>query len=189
MPRPRVRAPLALQASRTKRVHIDFRLLFAVSLEIMSHQTGVSHFPVDARADQPGPVFEFEDFWRKAYSRYGPELDAIANLIRLGDQMVKAADGSAAEPVRKVVCGLTRMTIAGAVEAVVLCGNGCGLGAMKIVRGMYESRWTAEYLRRHPEEVEDYLEFSKILRWRRLHWLEARRCQPDLPRRQEASGR
>jgi hypothetical protein len=28
----------------------------------------------------------------------------------------------------------------------------------------------AEYLRRHPEEVEDYLEFSKILLWRRLNW-------------------
>jgi hypothetical protein len=35
---------------------------------------------------------------------------------------------------------------------------------------MYEFRWTAEYLRRHPEAVEDYLAFSKVLLWRRLRW-------------------
>jgi Family of unknown function (DUF5677) len=62
---------------------------------------------------------------------------------------------------------------------------------MKIVRGMYESRWTAEYLRRHPDEVDDYLEFSKILAWRRLHWLqenrpsEGSRVSPALAKRGE----
>lgn len=86
--------------------------------------------------------------------------------------MVKAADESAAEPVSRVICALTCATIRGACEAVLLCGNGCGAGAMKIVRGMYESRWTAEYLRRHPAEVEDYLEFEKVLSWRRIHWLQ-----------------
>lgn len=43
---------------------------------------------------------------------------------------------------------------------------------MKIVRGMYESRWTAEYLRRNPKETGDYLEFSKVLVWRKLLWLQ-----------------
>ncbi len=74
--------------------------------------------------------------------------------------MVKAAEDGATEPAEKVICALTRTTITGACEVVVLCGNGCGVGAMKIVRGMYESRWTAEYLRRHPAEVEGYLESS-----------------------------
>jgi len=51
----------------------------------------------------------------------------------------------------------------GAGEVIVLCGNGCGAGAMKVVRGMYEAQWTAEYLRRNPNEVDDYLDFLKIM--------------------------
>lgn len=41
---------------------------------------------------------------------------------------------------------------------------------MKIVRGMYESRWTAEYLRRNPNEVQDYVEFGKVIAWRRVRF-------------------
>jgi len=51
----------------------------------------------------------------------------------------------------------------GACEVIVLCGHGCGAGAMKVVRGMYEAQWTAEYLRRNPNEVDDYLDFLKIM--------------------------
>lgn len=117
-------------------------------------------------------MFGFEEFWPKVYAQFKGLFDAIADLGRLGDAMVKTAEESAAEPVKNVICALTRATMAGACEAVLLCGNGCGTGAIKIVRGMYESRWTAEYLRRHPEEVEDYLEFSKVTLWRRIHWLQ-----------------
>lgn len=128
--------------------------------------------PDDAPTRQAGPVFGFEDFWPEVAAEYQRGLNAIADLIRLGDEMVKAAEGSASESVEKVICALTRATMTGASEAVILCGNGCGSGAMKIVRGMYESRWTAEYLRRHPTEVEDYLEFEKVLSWRRIQLLQ-----------------
>lgn len=137
----------------------------------MCHVTDADHFTGDGPAKQPGPVFGHEEFWRKAYAQHGRQFDAVDDLVRLGDEMAKAADEKADESVKKVICALTRATISGACEAVVLCGNGLGPGAMKIVRGMYESRWTAEYLRRHPGEVEDYLEFSKVLRWRRIRWL------------------
>ncbi|MHB1936162.1 MAG: DUF5677 domain-containing protein [Acidobacteriaceae bacterium] len=119
-----------------------------------------------------GPVFGFEEFWPKVYAECDRQFDAIADLMSLANEIVKSAEESADEPAKKVICALARTTMAGACEAIVLCGNGCGPGAMKIVRGMYESRWTAEYLRLHLAEVEDYLEFSKILSWRRLHWLQ-----------------
>jgi hypothetical protein len=62
---------------------------------------------------------------------------------------------------------------------------------MKIVRGMFESQWTAEYLYRHPEEVEDYIEFSKVIIWRKLHWQldnipeKARSISPEVTNRIE----
>jgi hypothetical protein len=38
-----------------------------------------------------GPVFGFEEFWPKVYAEYKRQLDAIAGLIRLGDEVLKAA--------------------------------------------------------------------------------------------------
>lgn len=133
---------------------------------------GADHLPGEVSMKQAGAVFGFEEFWPKVYAQYTRQFDAIADLIHLGNEIVEVAEKSADEPVKNIICALTRATMAGACEAVLLCGNGCGAGAIKIVRGMYESRWTAEYLRRHPKEkeVEDYLEFSKILLWRRLNW-------------------
>jgi hypothetical protein len=42
---------------------------------------------------------------------------------------------------------------------------------MKIVRGMFETSILAEYLRRNPNEVSDYVDFGAVLAWRRLHTL------------------
>jgi Family of unknown function (DUF5677) len=41
---------------------------------------------------------------------------------------------------------------------------------MKIVRGMFETSTLAEYLKRNPREVEDYIDFGRILSWRRYQW-------------------
>jgi hypothetical protein len=138
----------------------------------MDNISDANQISCEIPAKQVGVLFGFEDFWPKVYAQFKGLFDAIADLMRLGDAIVKTAEESDAEPVKNVISALTRATMAGACEAVLLCGNGCGAGAIKIVRGMYESQWTAEYLRRHPEEVKDYLDFSKILLWRRVHWLQ-----------------
>ncbi len=116
-------------------------------------------------------TFGFEEFWPVAYKEYKQQFDAITDLMALGNEMLQTAEKKVAEPVEVVVCELTRATIAGAIDVILLCGNGCGPGAMKIVRGMFESRWTAEYLRLNANEIEDYVEFGKILSWRRYQWL------------------
>jgi hypothetical protein len=138
----------------------------------MNFMRDKKHPPTEQAAEQSGAVFGFEEFWSKIYGKYKHYFDAINDLICLGNEIVEAAEKNASEPVANVICALTRATMSGACEAVLLCGNGCGTGAMKIVRGMYESRWMAEYLRRNPEEAKDYLEFSKVLLWRRLKWAE-----------------
>jgi hypothetical protein len=56
-------------------------------------------------------------------------------------------------------------------DVMLLCGNGSGIGAMKIVRGMFETSTLAEYLRRNPNEILDYVDFGAVLAWRRLHTL------------------
>ena len=130
---------------------------------------------------QPCPVFGFEEFWPEVYERHKRQFDAIGDLIHLGNEAIEIAEATSDEPVKNVICFLTRATISGACEVIVLCGNGYGAGAMKIVRGMYESRWMSEYLRLNPKEVEDYLEFSKVLLWRRLKWTEEYRANSISP--------
>lgn len=116
-------------------------------------------------------AFGHPDFWSIAFGRYEQQFNAIAELVEIANQMLNAADQKAAEPVEKVVIELTRATVAGSNDVILLCGNGCGAGAMKIVRGMFESSWTAEYLRRNPSETDDYIDFGAILSWKRYRWL------------------
>ena len=49
-------------------------------------------------------------------------------------------------------------------QVFVLCGNGFGIGAMQIVRGMYERHVTATYLLNHQDELEQFLEYDKVHR-------------------------
>ena len=44
-------------------------------------------------------------------------------------------------------------------EILLLCGNGYGTGALKLLRGMYERVVTGRHLHAHPEEVDDFLNF------------------------------
>src|SRR5437870_9339760 len=53
-------------------------------------------------------------------------------------------------------------------QAYVLCGNGFGIGALQIVRGMYERHVTAAYLAKYPEEVDSFLAYHHIHRYKDL---------------------
>ena len=48
------------------------------------------------------------------------------------------------------------------MEILLLCGNGYGVAALKVLRGMYERVVTSRYLHLHPEETESFLEFHWI---------------------------
>ncbi len=119
--------------------------------------------------------FGYPDYWDKIHTEFGKQLAIIQELFTLCDESIREAEIQATEKIQMVVCSLTRATRAGASEAIILCGNGCGAGAMKIVRGMYESAWTSEYLRRNPSEVQDYLEFGKVIAWNRVRFSQKHR--------------
>lgn len=136
----------------------------------MDHGNDFKPLSDETGMTQRKAFFGYQDYWTKVQHQFEKELGAIHELVVLGDEMIRKAENQATDSVQKVVCFLTRATMTGAIEALLLCGNGCGAGAMKIVRGMYESRWTAEYLRRHPNEVQDYLEFGKVIAWRRVRF-------------------
>ena len=63
------------------------------------------------------------------------------------------------EPSDSVVFYLGRLCVKDFSEIILLCGNGYGLGGMRLLRGMYERAVTARYLHLHPDAAEDYLDY------------------------------
>jgi hypothetical protein len=47
-------------------------------------------------------------------------------------------------------------------ELLMLCANGYGYGALKILRGLYEKTVTAMYISKNPEQVIDYADYMFI---------------------------
>ncbi len=66
------------------------------------------------------------------------------------------------EPIDKVPFHLNRLCAEDFSEILLLCGNGYGIGAEKVLRGMYERAVTATYLHDKPIEVDRFLEYAKI---------------------------
>jgi hypothetical protein len=55
------------------------------------------------------------------------------------------------------------------MEILLLCGNGYGIGGMKLLRGLYERAVTLGYLVNNPAETESFLAFHAIQRGKHLH--------------------
>lgn len=76
-------------------------------------------------------------------------------------------------PVDRVVFALGRLCIEDFMEILVLAGNGYGLGALKILRGLYERVVTASYLHQNPDETDDFLDF---------YWVDQHRLTKEVSR-------
>src|SRR5438045_3069942 len=96
--------------------------------------------------------FGFEDFWPQASKEYADVFHAIARLIALVNEALDVADKKRSGELELSIISLVRMTGFAMNDVLVLVGNGSGIGAMKIVRGMFETSILAEYLRRNPGE-------------------------------------
>jgi Family of unknown function (DUF5677) len=57
------------------------------------------------------------------------------------------------------------------MEVVLLGVNGFGPGAMKSVRSLMEASVTAEYIRLHPEDYEDFFEWGHMERFQEVEFL------------------
>lgn len=113
-------------------------------------------------------VFGFEEFWPKVYGAFREPLSAMADDLGLAVDIFNAAQAKMSQPLERAVYLLVSMTAAGLQELLILAGNGAGVGAMKISRGMFESAVMAEYLSRNSSEVDDYLEYGRVLMWKRV---------------------
>jgi Family of unknown function (DUF5677) len=73
-----------------------------------------------------------------------------------------------ASKIDRVVFGLGIICAEDFQQAFVLCANGFGIGALQIVRGMYERQVTAAYLAKFPDEVDKFLAYHHVHRHKDL---------------------
>lgn len=66
------------------------------------------------------------------------------------------------EPAERVVLGLGRLSVEDFMEILLLCGNGYGVGGMKLLRGLYEKAVTLGYIAKNPEKAEQFLDYHNV---------------------------
>jgi Family of unknown function (DUF5677) len=66
------------------------------------------------------------------------------------------------EPADRVGFYLGRICVEEFSEILLLAGNGHGIGAQKILRGMYERAVTSAYILANPDQAHPFLEYDKV---------------------------
>jgi hypothetical protein len=72
-------------------------------------------------------------------------------------------------PADRVVFFLGRLCVEDFMEILLLCGNGYGIGGLKLLRSLYEGAVTAGYIAENPAEAETFLDYYPIERRRYLN--------------------
>jgi len=101
----------------------------------------------------------FPGFWQQVYEQNTLFFDTTKELESLQNAILrKPISGDLQKAVGYLASSVSNSF--GALITLVL--NGYGNDAVVIARRMFESELTAAYLKRHPEKVEDYLDFYYV---------------------------
>ncbi len=108
----------------------------------------------------------------------GPAPEEVDQLRKLPEDDPRVAEFEDRMMADGVVFGLGRIIADDFGELLMLSGNGRGIGAYKILRGLYERLVTAAYIAKNPSEARPFVEDGAIKRWKL--WREALDGTPDL---------
>ncbi len=115
--------------------------------------------------EKPKIVFGLPDEWAGFQERYPLFIDRFHNLeATLASAFLR--DAETTEPIDRIIFFLERLCAEEFFEILLLCGNGYGTAALKILRGMYERVVSSIYLHLHPDEVDNFLDY---------HWVQQHR--------------
>lgn len=110
--------------------------------------------------------------WKPFASRHIEFVGRFGNLEKAIDVAFKRIHPTPTL-LERTIYFFGRLVVEEFMEILMLCGNGYGIAAQKILRGMYERAVTARYLFKYPEEVENFLDFHKVSDHRFLVAVEA----------------
>ena len=90
-------------------------------------------------------------------------IKAIENLYTTAKQVfIRTLTSNL--PADRIGFYLGRICVEEFSEILLLAGNGHGIGALKILRGMYERAVTSAYILGNPDQADAFLEYNKVNR-------------------------
>lgn len=112
------------------------------------------------------------DEWQAFQMRHPNFIKKLQPLYETLNKMfireIKSSE-AADKPASRVVFYLGRLAVEDFNEILLLCGNGYGIGGMKILRGLYERAVTLAYISENPDKAEDFLDYFNIHQWKFLN--------------------
>jgi Family of unknown function (DUF5677) len=132
---------------------------------------------IDIR-NNPVPIeFGFREEWADFTARHPVFVQRIPNIEKaLSVAFLRThLESSLAQRTIYFLGSLIREEF---MEILLLSANGYGIGAQKLLRGMYERAVIARYLYKHPEEAGDFLAYKRVDD--RKLMIATRDCMPDV---------
>jgi hypothetical protein len=132
--------------------------------------------------EQRDVIFGFQEQWQAFQARNDKFLSVYPNLEQaLNIAFVREASFS--KPEERVVFALGRVCVEDFLEVLLLAGNGYGIGAQKILRGLYERAVTMMFLSENPGDVAAFLNFHSVAQRRLLMAVQQTFGQDVVPKR------
>ena len=101
----------------------------------------------------------FEEFAVEAREEYKDVFEAGLAIPDLANAIFSRR---VAEPIQKVIRALAMIVVNDFGALLVLAMNGYGIAAAKIARTMFEASVNIAYLRLHPEEVDNFIDYHDL---------------------------
>ncbi len=112
--------------------------------------------------DQPlSAQYGYPEEWAAFSERHQEFLKRFKNIeqiIQTAFTRIQSTKG----PLEKIIYLHGRLIVEDFMEILLLCGNGYGIAAQKVLRGMYERAVTTHYLKDNPNEAQLFLEFHRV---------------------------
>jgi hypothetical protein len=108
---------------------------------------------------EPQVTAGFSDMWQPVYEKYRLFFECADKLAPIVSDMIKTpVEGNLLKIVGRMMAAAANSY--GALLTLVL--NGYGQDAMKIARSIYETELNVLWLKNHPEDLDDFLDYSLI---------------------------
>lgn len=126
-------------------------------------------------------IFGFQEEWEQFQTRNEKFLSKYSALQAALDKAFSRTV-STSKPGDRVIFGLGRLCAEDFLEILLLAGNGYGVAALKLLRGLYERAVTISYLSEHPGEATAFLDYHFVSQHKVLTELRAIGLEERFPR-------
>ncbi|MGH9764893.1 MAG: DUF5677 domain-containing protein [Blastocatellia bacterium] len=123
--------------------------------------------------------FGLPDQWEMFEKKFPKFLKVLPSLNKTIEKVV-GRKGKTNDLAESVIFFLGRLCAEDFSEIVLMCGNGYGFGAMRLLRSMYERCVTLAYLAKNPNEASAFWDYLRVTQRKILNQLKTTVGEADV---------